>query len=168
MESTATQLGVNTSLFAGFSLEDLEVLAPAVTRREVTRGEVLGAEGDFGGSMFIISAGTIEVRRRLGDTDVPVAKLTRGEACGEMALLGDGTRTADLVAAEDGAILEISRTELEEAVADRPEVAAKLWYNLAVALSHRLASTNVLLSQAVEANQKLAAQTGFRRALGGV
>jgi CRP-like cAMP-binding protein len=167
MSSTANQLSANTSLFAGFTSADLEVLVPAVNRREVKRGDVLASEGEPGGVMFVISTGSIDVRKRLGGAEARLARLHPGEACGEMALLSGGPRTADLVVAEDGVVFEITRHALEQAVAEHPEVAAKLWCNLASALTERLSSTNELLSKSVEANQKLASQTGFRRAFGG-
>jgi CRP-like cAMP-binding protein len=164
MESTVDHLRVNTNLFVGFTMEDLEVLAPAAERRTLEAGETLCNRGEPGSSLYVISVGSIEVRRRVGDSDVALATLSPGEACGEMALVTGARRTADLVAAEDSAVLEITRSNLDEALREHPEVAAKLWHNVAVALSQRLASTNVLLAQYIEINKKLIEDDEFRRA----
>jgi CRP-like cAMP-binding protein len=168
MSTAADQLKVNTSLFVGFTGEDLKVLAPAALRRTLCTGEVLCHRGESGSSMYIISVGSIEVRRPVGETDVALATLKRGEACGEVALVSGGVRTADLIAAEDSAVLEISRKSLDDALAGHPEVAAKLWRNIAVALSQRLESTNSLLAKSIELNWKLLNNDDIRRAYSGL
>ena len=166
METTADHLEVNTKLFVDFTREDLEVLAPAALRRALSEGEVLCRSGELGSSLYVISVGRIEVRSRVGDRDVVLATLSPGEACGEMALVAGVRRSADLVAAEDSAVLEITRDRLDEALADHPEVGQKLWHNLAVALAQRLASTNFLLAEYIEINQKLLYDEEFRKVYG--
>jgi CRP-like cAMP-binding protein len=168
METTADHLQVNTKLFVGFHRGDLEALAPAVQRLELSAGEVLCRSGEPGNSLYVISAGSIEVRSNVAGRDVVLATINPGEACGEMALVAGVRRTADLVAVEESAVLEISRDSLDAALEYYPEVAAKLWHNLAVALSQRLASTNAALAKSMEINRKFIEDDDFRRAYGGV
>ena len=162
MQTTEDHLRANTNLFVDFTTEDLEVLAPAAKRRSLMAGEVLCQRGDPGSSLYIISVGSIEVHRLDDVPDAPLTTLRRGEACGEIALVCGGSRTADLVAAEDSAVLEISRDDLNEVIADHPEVEAKLWRNLAATLSQRLASTSLLLARSIKINQQLINDEEFR------
>jgi CRP-like cAMP-binding protein len=149
MSTTAEQLKVNTSLFLGFTTEDLRILAPAVTRRTLTAGEVLFRRDEPGTSLFIVSEGVLEVRRPIAGTGLPLAKLEVGQACGEIGLIA-GRRTADVIAAVDSVVLEMPRDRLDQALEGQPEVAIKLWHNLAVALADRLTATSAMLDRFIE------------------
>jgi len=164
----ADHLQVNTNLFVGFTRGDLEALAPAAERLELAAGEVLCHRGEPGSSLYVVSHGCIEVRSQVGGREVVLASVSPGEACGELALVAGVRRTADLVAVEATAVLEISRAKLDAALEYYPEVASKLWHNLAVALSQRLAATNAALAKSMEINRKFVEDEDFRRAYGGV
>ena len=81
MDSTVDHLKQNAFLFVGFTAADMEVVAPAAVKFTFASGETLCRRGDPGTSMYVVSAGSIEVRRTVGDKEVALATIKRGEAC---------------------------------------------------------------------------------------
>ena len=53
--------------------------------RDFRAGDVLFREGEAGGEMFVIQRGRVQVSKRVGDEERPIAMLGRGEFLGEMA-----------------------------------------------------------------------------------
>ena len=84
-------------------------------RRYVPTGTVIMEEGEIAYSAFIIQSGTVSVYS-LGDKgeEIELARLGIGEICGEMALINDGERTANVKAVEDCNLVIITRTAFED------------------------------------------------------
>lgn len=83
----------------------LESAARAAEELHVAAGTELIAQGDVGDAYYLVSSGALEVVR----DGAVVARLTRGEGAGEVALLADVPRTAAVVVAEAGVVLRIAR-----------------------------------------------------------
>ena len=120
-----------TSLFAGFTDEQLEVVPKVALPREFRRGDTIVAEGATGArSLWLILEGEVEVlvggqvHRTMGP----------GEHFGELALLTDARRSADVRARTDTVTLELSRRHLEGLIAANPQVAMDMLAELATRL----------------------------------
>jgi hypothetical protein len=72
-------------------------------RRKLVEGDTLVREGDEGRDLFLILDGVLSVQR----DGEPVAEVGPGAILGEKALLGDGKRTATLVATTNARIAVI-------------------------------------------------------------
>ncbi len=68
-------------------------------------------DGDSANDAFLIESGTVEVIRKSGNTEVVLARLTRGEIFGEMALIDGKPRMASVRAVDAVARVLISQTE---------------------------------------------------------
>jgi CRP/FNR family transcriptional regulator, cyclic AMP receptor protein len=79
------------------SRDELDALAATADRASVRRGTVIARQGEIGREAFLVVDGEVEIVR----DGAPVARLGAGEIVGELALLGDWYRTADIVAATD-------------------------------------------------------------------
>ncbi len=112
--------------------------------------------------MYVLKAGTIEVwsdPENPGDTPRQprrVATLKPGEMTGELAMLDQGLRTADLISGPDGAeVLGLDRGRLLALVEDDPELGSKLLWNIAKAMSGRV---RFILWQLQRAHQRARAE----------
>ena len=83
-------------------------------RRNLVEGDTLVREGDEGRDLFLILDGVLTVERG-GE---PVAEVGPGAILGEKALLGDGKRTATLVATTDARIAVIPPDAIDESKLD--------------------------------------------------
>jgi len=135
-------------LLHGLSPEELAAVTAAARLHRLAAGDVLFKEGDPADSVFFILRGTFTVRLPHGDAEGAdargrrLASLGAGVAVGEMALVGDSGRAADVVAAQDSLVAELSTEELAECAAAHPGLATTLHVNLARVLADRLRRTN--------------------------
>lgn len=85
---------------------------------EVTERTVIVRKGRHGDSMFFIASGQVEI----AGTSPPV-RLGEGAFFGELALLGDGIRTATVVATMPTTLLVLELTDYRIFAAHHPELA---------------------------------------------
>lgn len=119
-----------------------EDMPESVIRTIVTQGETieLGAgelvvnKGEPGDSLFIVKTGVVEVVNPADGP--PLAYLGRGDSFGEMALLTNSERSADVRVPQQAELLVIDRALFEDLMANHPGFASQL----AVILAHRLVS----------------------------
>jgi CRP-like cAMP-binding protein len=76
-------------------------------KRTYASGEVIVREGDMDGEMYIIQKGRVSVRKRVGEDELELAILRKGEIFGEMALLEGEPRTSTVYAIEPTNVLVI-------------------------------------------------------------
>ncbi len=86
-------------LFAGLKGKQIKSVASAFAReRSYTPGEVIEKEGGSAVAFYLITGGSVEVRKG----EKMVTKLGRGQFFGEMALIDKQPRSATVVSAESG------------------------------------------------------------------
>ncbi|HVH79371.1 MAG TPA: cation:proton antiporter [Stellaceae bacterium] len=102
-------------MFSGLGPTEIKALARRFRPRLLLPGEVVIREGDQGNEMFLISSGAVEVL--LPDRRV---RLANGEFFGEMALLGESRRQADVVALGYCRVLVLTATELQRFLREYP------------------------------------------------
>ncbi len=138
-----------TSLFAGFTDEQLEAVPKVGRLREFEKGDrivELGATGSA--SLWLVLEGEVEVlvagqhHRSIGP----------GNHFGEMALLTEAPRSADVVASEPTVALEFSRRHLEGLIASNPQVAMDMLAELAM----RLRVTTDALAEVIRSSEEAA------------
>jgi len=84
-------------LFAALKAKQMRSIAGSFAReRSFDIGDVIEKEGELGVAFYLITDGSVEVRRG----EKPVSKLGRGQFFGEMALIDRQPRSATVVAAE--------------------------------------------------------------------
>jgi CRP-like cAMP-binding protein len=109
-------------IFRELSDEDLDMLASWLTPEDVSEGRLLTPEGASGYQFYVIESGTAAVLRH----EEPIATLGPGDFFGEMAMMGDGHRIADVVATSPMTIFAMFGTSFRELEAHLPDVAAEI------------------------------------------
>ncbi|HEX6140998.1 MAG TPA: ATP-binding protein [Candidatus Limnocylindria bacterium] len=113
-------------LFNALSDEHLERLAATVERQYLKPGELLLREGEVGDAMFVIVSGELEVTKRAGNAELPLARVGPGAIQGEIAAIEGRERAASVRALTDVEVLRVPREGLLELLAAGPEPALAL------------------------------------------
>jgi len=120
-------------LCQGMSEEEINQLLSAGKMTRFAKGEVIFRAGEYADSFFFILDGKVDVTVNAGvNREIRLATLGSGTAFGEVSMLNERRRAADVTAARDTECLEVSFDDLDA------EVKTKLLLNLASQLSHKI------------------------------
>jgi len=118
-------------LFAGFTEEQLRLLATAVNRRNVPRGTVVIVEGDPTDSLYIIISGRLKVMMSDAEgKEVILAMLGPGEYFGEMGLIDDSPRSATVMAVEPCELITLAKKDFKKFLSEHFEMAVTVMRGL--------------------------------------
>jgi glutaminase len=133
-------------LLAGLEPGELDLVAASCRIATVSEGDTLFKQGDPADSLFFIATGALSVLLPLDDTTGArsrrLALLGPGLAVGEMALAREASRSADVVAARDTEVAELSVEAFDLLATSHPAIAARVHVNLARVLADRLRTAN--------------------------
>ena len=106
---------------AGRKAEPASKRSKAMTKRiletkKVEAGEYIFREGDDGTEAYMIQLGQVEISRKSGQRDVPIAKVGMGSFIGEMALIDAKPRMATAKALKDTALMVIPKSTLSSSL----------------------------------------------------
>jgi signal transduction histidine kinase len=113
-------------LFTELTDEHLERLAATVQEQRLGPGELLLHEGDVGDAMYVVVSGELEVTKRAGATEQPLARVGPGAIQGEIAALQGTVRQASVRAVTDVEVLRIPREGLLALLDSGPDAALAL------------------------------------------
>ena len=100
---------------------------------------LLFQEGDFGDSMYVLVDGNVKVHKG----DQHIVSLGKGTCLGEMALLDQEPRSADVTTEEDSTLLKISQDGFYELMAGNSEIMQQI----IKLLSGRIRDTNAKIQE---------------------
>ena len=109
-------------LFADLPDDQLQTVASWLEVREEEEGRRLVPEGASGYDFFVIAKGTADVIHG----GKVIASLGRGDFFGEMAMLGDGHRVADVVATSPITLYDMFGTNFRQLEMGMPEIADQI------------------------------------------
>jgi CRP-like cAMP-binding protein len=116
----------SVTLFSELSKKDLKKLAAAMHERSFPAGSLVTEKGKPGLGLFVIVHGTATVS---SDGKV-VATLKPGDHFGEIALIDDGPRTAEVTADTDLECYALASWQFRPFVQEHPDVAWALLQSL--------------------------------------
>ncbi len=115
-------------LFATLSLDQLEAVHQITRERSFLPGEVIMREGDPGGELYLLLAGTVRVWKNHGTPNAtPLSTLAAVTYFGEMAILDDEPRSATVIAVERARLLSLDGRNLKDLVHQMPEIAFEIF-----------------------------------------
>jgi CRP/FNR family cyclic AMP-dependent transcriptional regulator len=113
------------ALFSGLSPDQLQALETRANTKSYRRNTIIIEKGDDSSAMYVLVSG--KVRVYVSDDDGKEVVLCvidePGSHFGELALLGDTTRTASVMTLEDSRFLVIPKQEFLGCLADNPHIA---------------------------------------------
>lgn len=113
--------------------------------RDYAAGDVLFREGEPGDNMYVIQAGSVEIRRKVGEQERVLAVLPPGEFFGEMAIINQRPRSATAVVREPSRLLVIEGRTFEAMLRGRVEIAVRMIKALAGRLERANQQIELLL-----------------------
>ncbi|MDD2743136.1 MAG: cyclic nucleotide-binding domain-containing protein [Rhodocyclaceae bacterium] len=126
-----------SALLCNLSERELKIVEAFVHDRQFLAGEVVFDAGEEGQALYIIVSGAVEVC--LPDQyETPVAALKSGDFFGELGLLDDVPRSAQIRASERSELAVLFRGDFERLMASHAQIASKIALQLARHLGLRL------------------------------
>jgi CRP-like cAMP-binding protein len=141
-----TELLGRVVLFAELTEDELAAIADAAEQRQVSRGDVLFAEGDEPTELFVVASGRIAIANKSVDgRESVVALMERGDVFGEMGLFEGLGRSAEARALEQSEVVAIGYAPIQAIYESRP---ALLWSVVSL-LAGRIRSMDGALADSV-------------------
>lgn len=137
-----------SQLFAHLPDDEIARLVEMTEPVRLSAGEQLLKEGSEANEFFVVAEGEVDVTKRSGEGELPIAVVGPGGIVGEMAVIEDRPRNASVTARTDVTVLRVPRDALS-GVLQRPETALAILRTV----MGRLRSTEGLLRE----REKLAA-----------
>ena len=108
---------------------------------EVMPNAVVFRKGDNGDSMFMVLQGEFRARSMVGGRESTLATMGVGECFGELAVVDDSPRSADVVANLQSVLLKISSAALKRLFQEAPALAAPFLLGLNKTITARVRAT---------------------------
>jgi serine/threonine protein phosphatase PrpC len=128
----------NLFLFADLPFHARLRVGRIVSERYFTPGDVIMRQGEIGDTLYVVVQGQVGIQV----DGKEVAVLQEGEHFGELALVDDQPRSADVIAKDFGHLLCIERDALREYCVVEPSIGNMLLWKLVATLGHRLRMAN--------------------------
>jgi len=125
-------------LFDGLRPSQAKIVTLMGELKKFSKGQHVIRTGEKGDEMYLLLTGAADVIINPTTQAKRVRTLQRGDVLGEMALIGDHVRTADVVATDDVEVLAVNDRFLNRMQQRYPRIGAKIFLNLAKILSTRL------------------------------
>jgi CRP-like cAMP-binding protein len=125
-------------LFAKLDGRHLDKLADMSVPKSFPKDTLLIKEGTVGLGMFVITSGRVEVYKGEGENRITLTVLESGSIVGEMALIDDQFRSANVRALEPTDCLLVSRDAFNTLIRQEPEIAMAIM----VVLGERIRSSH--------------------------
>ena len=125
-------------LFAGLRPLQAKIVTLMGEFRTFNKGDLIVRQGDMGREMFVLINGRADARLNIDGASRLLRTMTRGDVLGEMALIRQNQRTADVIAVDDVEAIVVDERFLQRMQKRYPRIGARIFLNIAKILSDRL------------------------------
>jgi CheY-like chemotaxis protein len=125
------------ALFAGFSDPELVRLLKICRSRNLNAGELVFPEGAKGDALYVVVAGTVDIKKKIGEEVRTLVSMNPGDCFGEMAIIDDSPRMADAIAAGKCSLIEVNAAIINN---NEDIISLKLTRQIAILLAKKLRS----------------------------
>jgi len=125
-----------------FTQDELVTFAELVEPVKVKKGDLIVRQDEHGDSMYILLEGSARVVHRHEGKHFELSKLEAGNFFGELALVDEGPRSADVEALEDSTLLSLNQGVIRALAGIYPSAAFKLLVAVGRVLVARMRASN--------------------------
>ena len=133
--------------FAPYSNEDLVLLITFCELVTAAKGDLIIMNGDLSDSMFLVLSGQVRARIRVGGHDTSLGTMDPGELFGEVAMLAQTARSADVVAEAPTRLLRLTSERFQEMMSGHSQLAVRMLFNISRLLATRISQRNQQLEK---------------------
>jgi CRP-like cAMP-binding protein len=123
---------------------DERLLASLLPYLEVVRVPAFGSvvrKGEHGDALFMVIEGEVRAGVNIGGRESPLATMGVGECFGELAVVDQGPRSADVTANQPTVLIKMSDAALKKIIAEAPALAAPFMLALTKVIAQRVRVT---------------------------
>jgi len=120
---------------------DESLLASLLTYLEVVKVPPFGTvvnKGEHGDALFMVLEGEVRARVMIDGKETTLATMGVGECFGELAIMDQGPRSADVIANQPSILIKVSEGALKKMFAEAPALAAPFVMALARVITQRV------------------------------
>jgi CRP-like cAMP-binding protein len=150
-----------------FADVDERLLTSILPYLEVVRVPTFGVivlKGQHGDALFLVLEGEVRARAMIGGKESTLATMGVGECFGELAIVDQGPRSADVVANEPSVLIKVSEKALKKMFEEAPALAAPLMFALTRVIAQRVRALTKRYEDSIQfsrgAHAAAAAETG--------
>ena len=129
-------------LFSEFTDEEIDEFVELCDVANAGAGETIVKQDEVGDCMFVLVTGEAKVVHHRSGHDVDLATLREGDFFGELALVDEGPRSADVQALSDCTLLRITQAVISAVAGVYPTAAFKFLIAIGRIMVGRLRKSN--------------------------
>ena len=129
-------------LFTGLGPDELLALLQLTDIQSIPAGERIVTQGEVGHCLYVLLEGSARVTADGGDREVELSQILAGDFFGEVSLVDDGPRSANVTAVEHCTLLRITRMTIGVLAGLQPSAAIQILGAIGRALVKRLRLSN--------------------------
>ena len=134
-----TEVTRRSDIFQGLSDGELSQLAKVCKMVSYPAGKTICSEGECGNDIFVLAEGKASVlASKTGSKKSKIGSIGQGEIFGEMSIIEDKPRNADLITDTKSKLVVIDRFELENLMNKNNHLGKVVMRNMAKGLSRKL------------------------------
>lgn len=130
------------SLFSTLKKREIRTIDSLLHRREYIKDEIIFDELEEGQAVYFVISGKVLVCKQGQPVHGAIAELEAGQCFGELALLYDAPRSAQVRAAEDCSLAVLFREDFLNLLNTHAVIASKVSLQLALLLGQRVLNQN--------------------------
>lgn len=144
---------LNLPIFDSFNSDELTMLARHMSYIHLHRGEYLFIEGDKGNFMGFVVQGLLEVIKKTETgQNIVIARLTKGNSIGEMALIDKSPRSATVIARQPTTMVTLTDKGFDLLTERSPILGVKIIQKVARLLSLYMRRTSSRLADLMQSD----------------
>ncbi len=143
LKAAIIQCLTGITIFAELTPDEIQLVSDHMHVSRIEAGDIVFSEGDPGDEVCFVVDGILDVLKMdEGRLEKKIAVKAPGGAIGEMAVIGDFSRTATVRARTDTTLLSLSRRRFDQICDNQPPIGVKILRAMARLLSQHLRDTS--------------------------